>query len=161
MNFVRYGLFGSCEQKGYIEGGPLEYQGPKYHIVKFNTWFHSPPTPWGMYAMPEGFEERGLLGSSIELQGLNCSWQEFLSMRTVFSWDGLLWHHLGKWCKEEDVFAKNRSWVKTSVDVFETALIHSVLEEEERRRRNGEVVIHFLYNDPREVFIEYPIARQQ
>jgi hypothetical protein len=114
-----------------------------------------------MYAMPQGFEEIALVGSSIEFQGLNCSWQDFIAMRTEFTWEGELWHHLGEWCQKEDILAQNRSWVKTSIDAFERALIEDVLYEEDRRRKNGEEVIHFLSNDGREVFIEYPIARKQ
>jgi hypothetical protein len=114
-----------------------------------------------MYAMPQEFQELALLGKSSEVQELNCSWQELLSMKTEFSWEGELWHHLGEWCKEEDILAQDRTWVKTSIDVFERALIEDVLFEEDRRKRNGEEIIHFLSNDGREVFIEHPIARQQ
>jgi hypothetical protein len=94
-----------------------------------------------MYAMPQGFEEIALVGSSIEFQGLNCSWQDFIAMRTEFTWEGELWHHLGEWCQKEDILAQNRSWVKTSIDAFERALIEDVLYEEDRRRKNGEEVI--------------------
>lgn len=134
--FVRFGGLDLKRQRGYGE-----------------TTFHAPPASRGFYAFPKSMQELFLVGSlnsyqpgtypkepdwnSLSDEEYDKTIEEynkrrekiFHNIRKEFRKDtGNIWHHLGEFCKRNEILDEHGSWVKTSISTWQKAFSKSSLK---------------------------------
>ena len=101
----------------FVRFGGLDLKNQQGH-GKDN--FHSPPATRGFYAFPKIAQSLFLIGS-----------KEFVKT------DGDIWHHLGEYCKPNEVISRHNSWVKTSIATWQKAFSKSSLNNRYGEDFNG------------------------
>ena len=139
--FVRFGGLDIKKQHGYGKDS-----------------FHAPPAPRGIYAFPKVMQELFLVGSMDVFQpgifpkkpdytklSKELSSEEFnkllkdqdkhdkeifRSTRREFRvTTGDIWHHLGEFCKQNEIISTHNSWVKTSIKTWQKAFSKSSIHD--------------------------------
>jgi hypothetical protein len=130
----------------FVRFGGLDLKNQKGH-TKNNPTYHSPPTTRGFYAFPKSMQELFLIGSMDKFQPHifpkdKIDWDKLsyeegekqsqeLDIRhkkirqrirkEFVKTSGNIWHHLGDYCKPQEIIDTHGSWVKTTIQCWQKA----------------------------------------
>jgi hypothetical protein len=146
--FVRFGGLNLKKQKGYTSDTSQKL-------------YHSPPAPCGIYAMPKICQEFFLISSIEEFQPhvfpkkFTDRKKHLRLIRKEFRKDqGYVWHHLGDYCKQNEIVDRDGSWVKTDMKTWTCAFSKmSVI----LREKNYSGIVGYFSKDHCEVFFDEKI----
>lgn len=139
----------------FVRFGGLDLKNQQGH-GKDN--FHSPPATRGFYAFPKIAQSLFLIGSLDVFQpGILPKHPDYTNFtdddfkerskhirkikqgirKEFVKTDGDIWHHLGEYCKPNEVISRHNSWVKTSIATWQKAFSKSSLNNRYGEDFNG------------------------